>query len=64
MEGKLDNVIFGNFNKVLEEIGINICLFGKGSVDGYCCMGVILVCDENIEKVREKVLWVYYKLDI
>ena len=64
VEGKSDNVTFGNLDKVLEEIGINIRLFGKGSVDGHRRMGVILARDENTEKAREKALRAYYKLDI
>ena len=64
VEGKSDNVTFSNLDKVLEEIGTNIRLFGKGSVDGHRRMGVILACDENTEKAREKALRAYYKLDI
>ena len=64
VEGKSDNVTFGNLDKVLEEIGTNIRLFGKGSVDGHRRMGVILARDENTEKAREKALRAYYKLDI
>ena len=64
VEGKSDNVAFGNLDKVLEEIGTNIRLFGKGSVDGHRRMGVILSRDENTEKAREKALRAYYKLDI
>ena len=64
VEGKSDNVTFGNLDKVLEEIGTNIRLFGKGSVDGHRRMGVILARDENTEKAREKALRAYHKLDI
>ena len=64
VEGKSDNVTFGNLDKVLEEIGTNIRLFGKGSLDGHRRMGVILARDENTEKAREKALRAYHKLDI
>ncbi|WP_288320404.1 formate-dependent phosphoribosylglycinamide formyltransferase [uncultured Haemophilus sp.] len=64
VEGKSDNVTFGNLDKVLEEIGTNIRLFGKGSVDGHRRMGVILARDENTEKARKKALRAYHKLDI
>ena len=64
VEGKSDNVAFGNLDKVLEEIGTNIRLFGKGSVDGHRRMGVILARDENTEKARKKALRAYHKLDI
>lgn len=64
VEGKSDNVAFGNVDRVLEEIGTNIRLFGKGSVDGHRRMGVILARDENTEKAREKALRAYHKLEI
>lgn len=64
VEGKSDNVAFGNVDRVLEEIGTNIRLFGKGSVDGHRRMGVILARDENTEKAREKALRAYHKLEV
>lgn len=64
VEGKSDNVSFGNVDRVLEEIGTNIRLFGKGSVDGHRRMGVILARDENTEKAREKALRAYHKLEV
>ena len=64
VEGKSDNITFGNLNKVLEEIGTNIRLFGKGSVDGHRRMGVILARDKNTEKAKEKALRAYHKLTI
>ena len=54
VEGKSDNVAFGNLDKVLEESGTNIRLFGKGSVDGHRRMGVILARDKNTEKRKKK----------
>ena len=64
VEGKSDNVAFGNLDKVLEESGTNIRLFGKGSVDGHRRMGVILARDKNTEKAKEKALRAYHKLTI
>ena len=64
VEGKSDNVAFGNLDKVLEEVGTNIRLFGKGNVDGHRRMGVILARDENTEKAREKALRAFEKLAI
>ena len=64
VEGKSDNITFGNLDKVLEEIGTNIRLFGKGSVDGHRRMGVILARDKNTEKAKEKALRAYHKLTI
>lgn len=64
VEGKSNNVAFGNLDKVLEEVGTNIRLFGKGNVDGHRRMGVILARDENTEKAREKALRAFEKLAI
>lgn len=64
VEGKSDNVTFGNVDRVLEEIGTNIRLFGKGSVDGHRRMGVIFARDETTEKAREKALRAYHKLEV
>ncbi|WP_419844456.1 formate-dependent phosphoribosylglycinamide formyltransferase, partial [Actinobacillus pleuropneumoniae] len=47
VEGKSNNMTFGNLDKVLEEIGTNIRLFGKGEVNGHRRLGVILARDEN-----------------
>ncbi|WP_419843653.1 formate-dependent phosphoribosylglycinamide formyltransferase, partial [Actinobacillus pleuropneumoniae] len=49
VEGKSNNMTFGNLDKVLEEIGTNIRLFGKGEVNGHRRLGVILARDENTE---------------
>ncbi|QLB17865.1 phosphoribosylglycinamide formyltransferase 2 [Mannheimia varigena] len=64
VEGKSDNVRFGGLDKVLEEIGTNIRLFGKGEVNGHRRLGVILARDESTEKALEKARRAYDKLDI
>lgn len=64
VEGKSDNVCFGGLDKVLEEIGTNIRLFGKGEVNGHRRLGVILARDESTEKALEKARRAYDKLDI
>lgn len=42
---------FNNVVVVLQVLDIVVCLFGKLSVYGYCCVGVILVCVEIVEEV-------------
>lgn len=64
VEGKSDNVRFGGLDKVLEEIGTNLRLFGKGEVNGHRRLGVILARDESTEKALEKARRAYDKLDI
>ncbi|VEB26645.1 phosphoribosylglycinamide formyltransferase 2 [Actinobacillus lignieresii] len=62
MKGKSNDVNFGNLDKVLEEIGTNIRLFGKGEVNGYRRLDVILARDENTEKALAKAECTYAKL--
>ncbi|ABY69678.1 phosphoribosylglycinamide formyltransferase 2 [Actinobacillus pleuropneumoniae] len=64
VEGKSNNVSFGNLDKVLEEIGTNIRLFGKGEVNGHRRLGVILARDENTEKALAKAERAYAKLAV
>lgn len=64
VEGKSSNVSFGNLDKVLEEIGTNIRLFGKGEVNGHRRLGVILARDENTEKALAKAERAYAKLAV
>ncbi len=64
VEGKSDNVAFGHLDKVLEEVGTNIRLFGKGEVNGHRRLGVILARDENTELARDKAIRAYEKLEV
>ncbi|WGE35087.1 formate-dependent phosphoribosylglycinamide formyltransferase [Actinobacillus genomosp. 1] len=64
VEGKSNNVRFGNLDKVLEEIGTNIRLFGKGELNGHRRLGVILARDENTEKALAKAERAYAKLAV
>ena len=64
VEGKSDNVVFGNLDKVLEEVGTNIRLFGKGEVNGHRRLGVILARDQDSDKARNKAQRAYEKLEI
>lgn len=64
VEGKSDNVVFGNLDRVLEETGTNIRLFGKGEVNGHRRLGVILARDQDSDKARNKAQRAYEKLEI
>lgn len=64
VEGQSNNVTFGNLDKVLEETGTHIRLFGKGEVNGHRRLGVILARDENTEKALAKAERAYAKLSV
>lgn len=64
VEGDSDKVEFGNLEKVLEEPGVQIRLFGKPEVHGHRRMGVILATDETVQKALEKAERAYAKLEV
>ncbi|MBE2896026.1 formate-dependent phosphoribosylglycinamide formyltransferase [Pasteurellaceae bacterium HPA106] len=64
VEGKSNNVRFGNLNDVLDEPKVDIRLFGKGEVNGHRRLGVILARDDSIEFAREKTQRALDKLEI
>ena len=64
VQGKSNQVQFGNLENVLAEPNTNIRLFGKGEVDGHRRMGVILTRDISVEKALEKAFRAYDKLEI
>ena len=64
VQGKSNQVQFGNLENVLAEPNTNIRLFGKGEVDGHRRMGVILARDISVEKALEKAFRAYEKLEI
>ena len=64
VEGKSNQVQFGNLANALAEPHTNIRLFGKGEVDGHRRMGVILARDISVEKALEKAFRAYDKLEI
>ena len=64
VEGKSQQVQFGNVDKVLAEANTDIRLFGKGEVDGHRRMGVILARDHSVEKALDKVERAYDQLQI
>ena len=64
VEGETDKVEFGNLEKVLEEEGVQIRLFGKPEVKGHRRFGVILATDDTVEKALAKAERAYSKLEI
>lgn len=64
VEGDTDTVDFGNLDKVLEEEGVQMRIFGKPEVKGHRRMGVILAIDETVEKARDKAERAYRKLKV
>lgn len=54
VEGDSDKVVFGNLDKVLEEEGVQIRIFGKPEVVGHRRMGVILATADTVEEARAK----------
>lgn len=64
VEGDTDKVEFANLEKVLEEEGVQIRLFGKPEVKGHRRFGVILATDESVEKALAKAERAYAKLEV
>lgn len=64
IEGDTDKVEFYDIDKVLEEPGVQIRLFGKPEVIGHRRYGVILATDETIEKALAKAERAYAKLGV
>lgn len=64
IEGDTDKVEFYDIDKVLEEPGVQIRLFGKPEVVGHRRYGVILATDDTIEKALAKAERAYAKLGV
>lgn len=64
VEGDTDKVEFYDLDKVVEEPGVQIRLFGKPEVKGHRRYGVILATDETIEKALSKAERAYAKLGV
>lgn len=64
VEGDTDKVEFENLEKVLEEPGVQIRLFGKPEVHGHRRFGVILATDETVELALAKAERAYAKLQV
>ena len=64
VEGHSKEVIMGNLDKVLEEPGTQMRIFGKPEVNGHRRMAVILATDNSVEEAREKAQRALDKLTI
>lgn len=64
VEGDTDKIEMCNLDKVLEESGVQIRIFGKPEIKGHRRMGVILATADTVEEAREKAERAYNKLDI
>ena len=64
VEGNSNRVEFENVDKVLEEPGVDIRIFGKPEVKGHRRMGVILATADSVEEAIAKCDRAYAKLKI
>lgn len=64
VEGKSENVTFGNLHRALAETDTQLRLFGKPGLDGQRRMGVALARDESIEAARAKALRVASAVEV
>ncbi|MGR3807016.1 formate-dependent phosphoribosylglycinamide formyltransferase [Pasteurella testudinis] len=64
VEGKSNQVRFGNLQQVLAQPNTDLRLFGKGEVNGHRRLGVILARDTSVESALAKAKSAYDKLVI
>ena len=64
VEGNTREYEFCNLEKVIEEPGVQIRLFGKPEIAGHRRVGVILATDETVTAARAKVERAYSKLEV
>lgn len=64
IEADSDNIVMDNLDKVLEEPGTAMRIFGKPRVKGHRRMGVILATDDSVEEARAKARRAYDKLSV
>ena len=64
VEGDTDTVEFAGIEKVLEEPGTQMRIFGKPEVKGHRRMAVILATDDSVEAAKEKAERAYSKLEV
>ncbi|MGM9803907.1 MAG: formate-dependent phosphoribosylglycinamide formyltransferase [Muribaculaceae bacterium] len=64
VEGDTNTIDFGNLDKVLEEPGTQMRIFGKPEVSGHRRMAVILATDESVEAAKQKAERAYNKLQV
>lgn len=64
VEGDSSEVVMDNLDKVLEEPGVQMRIFGKPEVRGHRRMGVILATADTVEEARAKAERAYDKLEV
>lgn len=64
VEGDTDKIEMRNLEKVLEEPGVQIRIFGKPEIKGHRRMGVILATADSVEEARDKAERAYNKLEV
>lgn len=64
IEADSDNIVMDNLDKVLEEPGTSMRIFGKPRVKGHRRMGVILATADSVEEARAKARRAYDKLSV
>lgn len=64
IEADSDNIVMDNLDKVLEEPGTAMRIFGKPRVKGHRRMGVILATADSVEEARTKARRAYDKLSV
>lgn len=64
IEADSDNIVMDNLDKVLEEPGTAMRIFGKPQVRGHRRMGVILATADSLEEARAKARRAYDKLAV
>lgn len=64
IEADSDNIVMDNLDKVLEEPGTSMRIFGKPRVKGHRRMGVILATADSVEEARAKARRAYDKLAV
>lgn len=64
VEGDTDKIEMDSLEKVLDEPGVQIRIFGKPEIKGHRRMGVILATDVTLEEARAKAQRAYDKLNV
>lgn len=64
IEGNTREIVMDNLEKVLEEPGVQMRIFGKPEIQGHRRMGVILATADTVEEARAKAERAYEKLKV
>lgn len=64
VEGNTSEIEFDNLEKVLQEPGVQLRIFGKPEIKGHRRMGVILATAETLEEARAKALRAHEALQV